>query len=77
MFEFGDVVSVGERHRVRMPAGTPRPEIPLEPSGAGVSVMLPERTASAVGWTLATVVDVARVMAPETENFAVRLTRME
>ena len=76
-FEFGDVVSVPEPHKVRMPAGTPRPEIPLEPSGVGVSVVLPEWTASAAGWTLATVVDVARVMTPETENFAVRLARME
>ena len=76
-FEFGDVVSVPERHRVRRPADTPRPDIPLEPSGLGVSVVLPEWTASAVGWTLATVVDVARVMAPETENFAVRVAQIE
>ena len=77
VFEFGDVVAVSEPHRVSMPAGTPRPDIPLEPSGVGVSVVLPEWTASAVGWTLATVVDVARVMAPETENFAVRIACME
>ena len=32
-FEFGDVVSVPERHRVRMPADTPHPNISLEPSG--------------------------------------------
>ncbi|MCY4558482.1 MAG: hypothetical protein OXF79_19330 [Chloroflexi bacterium] len=76
-FEFGDVVSVPEPHKVRMPAGTPRPDIPLEPSGVGVSVVLPEWTASAVGWTLATVVDVARVMAPEIENFAVRIAQVE
>ena len=77
VFEFGDLLSVSERHRVRVPADTPRPDIPLEPLGVGVSVVLPEWTASAVGWTLATLVDVARVMAPETENFAVRLARME
>ena len=65
VFEFGDVVSVGERHGVRMPADTPRPDIPLEPSGVGVSVVLPEWTAGAAGWTLATVVDVARVVAPK------------
>ena len=77
VFEFGDVVSVAEPHRVRMPADTPRPDIPLEPSGVGVSVVLPEWTASAVGWTLTTVVDVARVMAPATENFAVRIAQVE
>ena len=38
VFEFGDLLSVGGRHRVRMPAGTPRPDISLEPSGVGVSV---------------------------------------
>ena len=72
-----EVVFVRERHRVRMPGDTPRPDIPLEPSGVGVSVVLPEWTASAVGWTLATMVDVARVMAPETENFAVRIAQVE
>ena len=76
-FEFGDVVSVPEPHKVRMPVDTPYPSISVEPSGHGVSAMLPEWTASAAGWTLATVVDVARVMAPETENFAVRIAQVE
>ena len=76
-FEISEAVSVDERHRVRMPGDTPHPNIPLEPSGLGVSVVLPEWTACAAGWTLATVVDVARVMAPEIEHFAARRTRME
>ncbi len=76
-FAFGNVVPVNERHRVRTPADMPYPQISLEPSGLGVSVVLPEWTAGAVGWTLATVVDVARVLAPETENFAVRIARIE
>lgn len=41
-FEFGEVVSVPEQSRVRMPAATPQPDIPLEASDLGVSVMLPE-----------------------------------
>ena len=72
-----EVVSVREWHRIRLPADTPHPNIPLEPSGLGVSVVLPERTASAVGWTLTTVVDLARVIAPETENFAIRIAQVE
>jgi len=65
-----DVVFVRERDRVRMPTNTSPPNISLEPSGLGISMVLPEWTASAAGWTLATVVEAACVMAPETENFA-------
>ena len=76
-FAFGGVVPIDEPHRVRGPADTPYPDISLEPSGLGVSMVLPEWSAGAVGWILATVVDEVRVMAPETENFAVRIARIE
>ena len=75
-FAFGGVVPMDEPHRVRGPADAPYPDISLEPSGLGVSVVLPERTASAAGWVLATVVDVACVLAPETEDFAVRIAQI-
>ena len=75
-FAFGGVVPVDEPHRVRRPADAPYPDISLEPSGLGISVVLPEWTASAAGWTLATVVDEVRVLAPETEDFAVRIARV-
>lgn len=74
---FGGVVPVGEPHRVRGPADAPYPDISLEPSGLGVSMVLPEWTASAAGWILATVVDEVRVLAPETENFAVRIAQID
>ena len=76
-FAFGGIVTIDEPHRVRGPADTPYPDISLEPSGLGVSMVLPEWSAGAVGWILATVVDEVRVMAPETENFAVRIARIE
>ena len=65
-----------EPHRVRAPADTPYPDISLEPSGLGVSMVLPEWSAGAAGWILAIVVDEVRVLAPEIENFAVRIARI-
>ena len=74
-FEFGPVVAVPEQHSVKV----------LEPSflsisparsGLGVRVTLPEWTASAAGWVLATVIDTALASAPDVNNFAVRVTRV-
>ena len=76
-FGFSQVVSVPEQHKVRIPSNTPWPEIAIEPSDAGVSVALPTWAVSAVGWTLAIVVDAARAMAPDAANFAVRIARVE
>ena len=75
-FAFGEAVSVLDQYIVRRLADTPHPNIPIELSGLGLSVVLPEWTASAVGWASATGVDVARVRAPETKNFAVRIARV-
>ena len=75
LFEFGPVVAVPEQHSVKV----------LEPSflsisparsGLCVRVTLPEWTASAVGWVLATVIDTARASAPDVSNFAVRVVRV-
>ena len=49
---------------------------PLEPSALGVSATMPEWTANASGWVLASVNDAARAIAPGVEDFAVRITRV-
>ena len=49
---------------------------PLEPSALGVSATMPEWTASAAGWVLASVNDAARAIAAGVEDFAVRITRV-
>ena len=76
-FEFGPVVAVPEQHSVRAWVDAP-PVYSISPahSGLGVSVTLPEWTASAVAWVLAMVIDTARASAPDISNFAVRVTRL-
>ena len=79
-FEFGTVVAVPEQHSVKAPFEAPlrfiSPAISPARSGLGLSVTLPEWTASAVGWVLAIVIDAARASAPDVPNFAVRVTRV-
>ena len=75
-FEFGPVVAVPEQHWISAPVEMPVSGTSLAPSGLGVSVTLPEWTASAVGWVLAKVIDTARASAPDVLNFAVRVTRV-
>ena len=74
-FEFGPVVAVPEQYSIK--AGAEYPILSISPahSGLGLSVTLPEWTASAAGWVLATVIDAARTIAPDVRNFAVRITR--
>ena len=76
LFEFGPVVVVPEQHSIKAAFEWPHRTISPAHSGLGVSVMLPEWTASAVGWVLATVIDSARVGASDVSNFAVRVTRV-
>ncbi len=76
MFEFGPVAAVLEQCSIKAPFEWPHRSISPAHSGLGVSVMLPEWTASAVGRVLATVIDAARVGAPDVSNFAVRVTRV-
>ena len=75
-FEFGPVVPVPEQHSIK--AGVEAPVRSLSPalSGLGVSVKLPEWTASAAGWVLAMVIDEAGTKAPDVSNFAVRVVRV-
>ena len=75
-FEFGPVVAVPEQHWISAPVEMPWSGVSPARSGLGVSVTLPEWTASAVGWVLAKVIDAARASAPDVPNFAVRVTRV-
>ena len=75
-FEFGPVVAVPEQYWIGAPVEMPLSGASLAYSGLGVSVTLPEWTATAVGWVLAKVFDTARASAPDAPNFAVRVTRV-
>ena len=77
LFEFGSVVAVPEQHSIKE-SFLGAPDHPISParSGLGVSVTLPEWTASAVGWALAMVIDTARASAPNVSHLAVRITRV-
>ncbi len=75
-FEFRtSATAVPEKHMVKVPDETPfysaAPQL-----DTGVFVTLPEWTPSAIGWVLATVIDAARVSAPDVPDFAVRMTRV-
>ena len=76
LFEFGQVVAVPEQHSIRAPFEWLMRFISYAHSGLGVSVTMPEWTASAMGWVLATVIDRARAIAPDISNFAVRVARV-
>ena len=75
-FEFGPVVAVPEQHSIKAAVEAPIHSISPARSGLGVSVTLPEWTASAAAWVLAIVIDTARASAPDVRNFAVRVTRV-
>ena len=74
-FEFGPVVVVPEQHSIEV-QDQPFHSITPARSGLGVSVTLPEWTASSAAWVLASVIDAARDLAPDVPNFAVRITRV-
>ena len=75
-FEFGPLVSVPEKHSVKTGVEAPIRSISPGRSGLGLSVSLPEWTASTAAWVLAMIIDTARVIAPDVSNFAVRVTRV-
>ena len=75
-FEFGPVLAVPEQHAIKVSSNTPHRCISPARSGLGVSVTLPEWTASAAAWVLAMVIDTARAGAPDVCNFAVRVVRV-
>lgn len=74
-FEFGPVVAVPERHSIKEGVEAPLRSISPAQSGLGVSVTLPEWTASAAAWVLAIVIDTARASGHDASNFAVRVVR--
>ena len=67
-FAFGPVVSVPAQHAIE----TPRHAVSSAPADLGVSVTLPEWTASAAAWALASVIDAAHLCA---ECLPLRRTR--
>ena len=73
-FEFGPVVAVPEQHSIKAGVETSVRSISPAHSGLGMSVALPEWTASAAGWVLASVVDAARLIEPDVRDFSVRVT---
>ncbi len=75
-FKFGPLVTVPEKHSIKPGFETPLRTLSHAHSGLGVSVTLPEWTASAAGWALATVIDTARTNAPDLVKFAVRIVRV-
>ena len=74
-FKFGSVVAVPEQHSVKVGVEAPFRSTSTARSGLGLSVTLPEWTASAVAWVLAMVIDTARAIAPDVGNFTVRIVR--
>ena len=76
-FEFGPVVAVPDERSIKESfSGIPGYPISPAHSGLGVSVTLPEWTASAAGLALAIVIDTARANTPNLRHFAVRITRV-
>ncbi len=73
-FEFGPLVAVPEPGSIKIAVEAPI-HVVLSPAQRGVSVKLPEWTASTAAWALAILIDTARAAAPEVRNFAVRVTR--
>lgn len=74
-FEFGAPVPVLPQHSIKAPVEAPL-DVDLSPARFGVSVGLPEWSASSAAWALAVVIDTARAGGSATRNFAVRLTRV-
>ena len=75
-FEFDLVPDMADLCRIKVPGSTIMQSVTFEPSEIGLSVRMPEWSASAAGWVLATVIDAAHTIASDVENFAVRITRV-
>ena len=75
VYEFGQAVTVDEIHQVKIPAETPFYPTPSDDLGLGWQVMLPEWTASSIGWILAIVVDIVRAENSDGRSLAIRLSK--
>ena len=71
------LVGILDQHAIQRPGATPFPRITFAPSDLGLSVRMPEWTAGAAGWVLATVLDAASKFTLDVEGFAVRITRVQ
>ncbi len=74
---FGPLIPVQEPHQIRVPSAMPHDFSNLTPANHGLSVILPEWQASAVGWATALVIDTALEIMPDVRNCAVRVTRTQ
>lgn len=74
-FEFGPLVAVSQEDSIDVPSEAPI-DVVLSPAERGVSLRLPEWSASAAAWALATVFDTARSSEPGIRDFAARLSRV-
>ena len=74
-FKFRTFASMHKKYLTKVPAETPSYSTTPQ-SDLGVLVTLPEWTPSAVGWVLASVVDAARRIEPDSTDFAVRVTQI-
>ncbi len=76
-FKFGPLLAVPDALAVRAPAEYPISSVTPARSGLGLSVTLPEWTASAAGWALAEVINTALGIAPDVRHFTLRLSRVD
>ena len=74
-FGFGSVVAVPKEHMIQRASETP--SISMYASEQGLSVTLPEWTASSAGWVLAILIDQVRVLTPDVDNFVIRIARVK
>ena len=74
LFEFRKCESSIEEYVAKIPSETPYYPV-LPQSNAGVLVSMPEWTASAMGWVLGSVLDVANGIEPRGSDFMIRITR--
>lgn len=76
LFKFKLSPDIPDLLRIKAPGSSIIQSVVFEPSNLGLSVRMPEWSASAAGWVLATIIDAAHAIAPDVENFAVRITRV-
>ena len=74
-FRYGSAIKAPEGSPVVPPAEASFIPVSSSLDGLAIPAMLAEWTASAVGWAIAVVVDIARLKNPGARSLAVRLTR--
>jgi hypothetical protein len=74
-FRFGPLTPVPEEHTINVPTETPNARIPHVGSDVGMTVILPEWSASAAALVLAMVIGAACANRQDVGNFTVRISR--